>query len=234
MAQANPNHTTKPSTRPAKADPIIGLVARANAVLDGYIQAHNKFHRARDKLKGPQWAFISPPDTFPLPAYWGYQFRFNSVQHIEKEIRKVGRAFRGGWAGSNNCSSGPPKPAVDAVMRKSILKALPEVQRLLVQEFRAKEAEILDAKRRLNLPNLQVGAKRASDALRLITRQMANAKPVTAPGALAAIEYVRLRLSREDLVDLFAGDRDHYPAKLDRVLSAAHSVLRRATTGRAV
>ena len=210
----------------AKTDPIIGLIDRAGTLLDEYVKAHNKLHRVEDKLRGPRWAFVSPPDTF-LPGHWGMNFRLSSVGHIEKEMRKVGRAFRKGWAGSNNCASGPPKKAVDAVMRKSILTALPDVQRLLVKEFREKEARVIAAKQKLGLPGLTAERNKASAALLQITKQIAKTKPVTAMGALAAVEYVRFRLSREDLTDLFADD--NYPGKFDVVLRAAHVVLRRAT-----
>jgi hypothetical protein len=228
MPKADSNNITTRRVG-AKPDPMVGLVERAGTLLDEYVKAYNKLHRAEDKLKGPRWAFVSPPDTF-LPCHWGINFRFSSVGHIEKEMRKVGRAFRKGWAGSNNCASGPPKKAVDAVMRKSILTALPEVQRLLVKEFREKDAQVLAAKQKLGLPGLTAERNKASAALLQITKQIAKTKPVTAMGALAAIEYVRFRLSREDLADLFAAD--HYPGKFDRVLRAAHAVLRRATGAR--
>ena len=90
----------------AKPDPIIGLVDRADTLLADYTQAYNKFHQLKDRLKGPRYASVSPPDTF-LPGYWGLTFRFNSVKHIEREFRKVGQAFRNGWAGSNNGRRAP-------------------------------------------------------------------------------------------------------------------------------
>jgi hypothetical protein len=87
----------------------------------------------------------------------------------------------------------------------------------LIKDFR--ESRLGEAKRKLG------------GCLRQITERIANTKPITAIGALAVIDYVQVRLSRDDLVNLFADDGDK-PGKFSRVLRAAHPVLRRATVSR--
>src|SRR2546423_13027571 len=92
MGRATSNLTTKmtkSTTRrsvPAKADPVIDMIRRADTLLNEYMEARDAVEIAKAKLgRDARAPSVAPPAL----GEWSTLFLFTSEEHIEREFQRL-------------------------------------------------------------------------------------------------------------------------------------------------
>jgi hypothetical protein len=239
--RATDNHTTAPlrsrgrvpSKSVPKADPVIDMIAWADKLLNEYIEATNNLHLAKAKLsqndrRSPS---VVPPEGLRFDgSEWNWNFRFTSEKHIESEFRRITKRLKDeikdARGSKKSISQLSPESKARIFRNRTVLALLPKYKEPLKRELRTEQRRLAKVQKKVGLQECHKKRNAASFALHAITEQIAKTKPTTTRGALAMVDYARIRL-RSDLAEVFSDNGD-MPARFSEVLRSVHGLLRRS------
>ncbi|MGM5033501.1 hypothetical protein [Tardiphaga sp. 803_E3_N1_3] len=221
-----------------KPDPIIKLIARADAALNAYTDAKNvrwSIEQDMDKndIFGPR-VYIS--DEL-LNVHWTNGYQFNSEKHIDDQFRKAMRDIRGRLKEYRESVQKLAKrkgaeglkyerqQGVASCERK--LALLPMMKEPLKATFRKEKRRIDAIHRKTGLLQARLKVRKATRELHNVTELMKKAKPTSTQGALELVRYVEIRLWC-DKPGLFMED-GFFPSRLGPLLRSAHAFIKKAT-----
>lgn len=222
----------------AKPDPVIKLIARADAALDAYTDAKNVRWSIEDKMAkadvfGPH---VYIPDAL-LNVHWSNGYQFHSEKQIDDQFRKLTRDTRATLKRHRaNVSRFAKKTGLDGIqyeLRQHIascerkLTLLPKMKEPLKAAFRKESRRVLAIHRKTGLLDARDNVRKATRELHNLTELMRKAKPVSVQGALELVRYVEARLWC-DKPGLFMED-GYFPSRLGPLLRSAHAFLKKAT-----